>query len=605
MSWMGTLLATYERCRDLVGEFRPNEPVLLPLGHISQKAQLEVTVSKEGRFVAASAVPKTEAATVLPATDESAIRSSGTAPHPLCDQLGYLAPFPGEKEDKYPAYLEGLRAWCASPYGHPKAKAVLAYAEKGEILKDLMREGLVTREELDKAKKYLVRFRVLGEGEEPAVYRDQTLFDSYAAYRASLINEWDVDYVTGEVTKVTDKHPVGIIQNPYKAKLISANDSADYTYRGRFRNPKEALSVGYEVSQKAHSALKWLIERQGDTRDGGAVVAWYVGGELPGPQASTWDILGPAAAEPETGRDYATALAKWAAGYGGRKDFDTTLPMAVMVLDAATTGRLSITYYREVKGSEYLARMVRWYGSCYWRLLHWQEDKIKLPVEHIATPVPREMALAAYGAEQEKGLTAPPKLIRSTVKRILSCIVDGRPLPYDIVHAAVVHAGQPLHYKGNNWERVLDTTCAMVRKYRYDVTKGKEEWDVALDRNCQDRNYLFGRMLALYNAMEAVTYDPKEDEKRQTNAVRFWTRFVARPLDTAAELTVRVQPYLAKLQWDQKAFYERALDEIFDRFEEGDYSNEPLTGLYLLGYRCQNMALRKSKKSKEDGHEQD
>src|SRR5699024_10967607 len=40
-------------------------------------------------------------------------------------------------------------------------------------------------------------------------------------------------------------------------------DSSGYTYRGRFANPTEAVQIGYGVSQKAHHALRWLIQRQG------------------------------------------------------------------------------------------------------------------------------------------------------------------------------------------------------------------------------------------------------------------------------------------------------------------------------------------------------
>ena len=40
------------------------------------------------------------------------------------------------------------------------------------------------------------------------------------------------------------------------AKLISANDSQNFTYRGRFTSKEEAFAVGNETSQKAHNALK-------------------------------------------------------------------------------------------------------------------------------------------------------------------------------------------------------------------------------------------------------------------------------------------------------------------------------------------------------------
>ena len=47
------------------------------------------------------------------------------------------------------------------------------------------------------------------------------------------------------------------------AKLISANDSQNFTYRGRFITKEEAFAVGNETSQKLHNALKWIIRKQG------------------------------------------------------------------------------------------------------------------------------------------------------------------------------------------------------------------------------------------------------------------------------------------------------------------------------------------------------
>lgn len=51
----------------------------------------------------------------------------------------------------------------------------------------------------------------------------------------------------------------------YGAKLISANDSANFTYRGCFATAEEACAISYEATQKVHSALTWLAARQGVT----------------------------------------------------------------------------------------------------------------------------------------------------------------------------------------------------------------------------------------------------------------------------------------------------------------------------------------------------
>jgi CRISPR-associated protein Csd1 len=54
----------------------------------------------------------------------------------------------------------------------------------------------------------------------------------------------------------------------------------NFTYRGRFKTKdkdsgyNEAMSIGYETSQKIHNALKWIIRRQGYVRGGLCIVTW-------------------------------------------------------------------------------------------------------------------------------------------------------------------------------------------------------------------------------------------------------------------------------------------------------------------------------------------
>ena len=77
------------------------------------------------------------------------------------------------------------------------------------------------------------------------------------------------------------------------AKLISSNDTSGFTFLGRFIDADQACGVGFDVTQKAHNALRWLIGRQA-CRDGDqVVVAWAVSGEpIPDPFANTYELFG-------------------------------------------------------------------------------------------------------------------------------------------------------------------------------------------------------------------------------------------------------------------------------------------------------------------------
>ena len=89
MSWIHKLYETYEQCVR-APQFDSNP--LLPIGHTTQKAHIEITVDGEGNFLRANVITKTDQLTVVPCTENSGGRS-GKKPvnHPLCDKLQYVA----------------------------------------------------------------------------------------------------------------------------------------------------------------------------------------------------------------------------------------------------------------------------------------------------------------------------------------------------------------------------------------------------------------------------------------------------------------------------------------------------------------------------------
>ena len=120
MAWMKTLAETYDVYAHLAGKEENEQAVLLPISHSTFNAQIEVTVDTDGNFRKAEKLDKGKnVVTIIPVTEDSAARSSGIAPHPLCDKLCYIAGdytrHTGEDKEKYfEAYLEQLRDWAES-----------------------------------------------------------------------------------------------------------------------------------------------------------------------------------------------------------------------------------------------------------------------------------------------------------------------------------------------------------------------------------------------------------------------------------------------------------------------------------------------------------
>lgn len=143
----------------------------------------------------------------------------------------------------------------------------------------------------------------------------------------------------------------------------------------------------------------------------------------------------------------------------------------------------------------------------------------------------------------------------------------------------------------------------MIRKHYIDEVK---EYGMVLDRNCSDRSYLFGRLLAWAEVAERSAF--RDDEDHQTNAERFFERFTINPAATLEIIRKRLQPYLARMNPGKRRFYDNEHDAILSQFSKNDFmSGGRLEPLYLLGYSHERFELRnrgKNTNSKSDNSEE-
>lgn len=622
MSWMSQLYKTYERN---IGKSQQDEVPLTPVAHMNANAQVEITLNREGEFLAAEVVDKKESVTLIPVTESSSGRSSGVAPHALCDMLPYIAgDFPEYCEDekqkksageKFKAFLENLEKWEKSEDSHPKVKAVYHYLSKKMTISDLMKAGLVelTSEGMFEKKKIsgqpydkaLVRFRVFdGIQEEDCTWKDLSLIEAYTKYYLKgQQGKKDVCYYTGEERTISTNHPKGIVASDYGAKLVSANDGIGYTYRGRFQNSEQTYALSYEASQKIHSALTWLVKKQGvyvGTQDKRTFICWNPDGKK---TPNLFEELGLFDDEEDdyTEISYRKQLRKTLMGY--QEQFEETDSIIVMGLDAATTGRLSVTYYHEQAATDFLERIFYWGRTCNWQYLKFNEKK--QPYYVVETPIFRRIVECAFGRENGNFIEAGDKVLKEHTQRLLKCMLEKQPIPYDIVHALAIRASTPMAYTRGNRERVLSTACALISKYYYEKNKqgqGEKE-EMKLDLENHDRSYLFGRLLAVCEKVERITYD--RGESREPNAIRLQSAFVNHPMQSWKILDGLLNPYFQKLRPGFREYYKGLIASIVTSFQDEDAMalNQELKETYLLGYYLQRAELNKKKEEKEEEQE--
>lgn len=619
MSWLGMLYDTYENMSSS-GLYDD----LLPKAHTTQQAHIEVTINELSEFVDARVIDKEDAKTVIPCTEDSAGRSgSNPVNHPLMDKLQYVAgdytKYGGKKGGSFhEKYMKDLAEWCESDSYNPKVVALYKYLKKGILISDLVKSKVIYCDENNKLyDKYpdranmpqifkvmpgiqsdaFVRFRVVGFDECTALWEDRKLRQDYIDYYLSRRTDKLLCYVLGIETSCALNHPKKIRNTGDNAKLISANDDSGYTFKGRFYNSLEAVGVSYEVSQKAHNTLKWLISHQGKRYGERVFIAWNPRGyELPKIEADSFEALtGYCEAIPNTAKEFAIELQKAMSGYRAKLDYNDKA--IIMGLDAATTGRMAITFYREERVNELIDNIEYWHMTCAWKHKYRFSDDKKL-VEFYGAPSPNDIALAAFGTERTNRLEMDDKLRAQIVERIYRCIIDRTKLPYDIVNVAYGKVCHPQHYNNYfTWLKVLSISCALLRKYYYDNSKDneKEEWSVELNEREESLPYLCGRLLAVADALEKSTYGEEERKHRTTNAMRYFTKFMEQPCQTWEILNKQLQPYIAKLGWNA-IYYQNLLAKISTALPEEDFLKaKNLDGRMALGFYSQQNDIYSKK----------
>ena len=593
MGLLQKAVETYDANASLIGVYQAGRDPLAPIGHSLTNAGIEITLNARGAFLAARRVEKTEPKILIPVTEDSSGRTSGLAAHPLCDQLKYIA---CTNEKAHALYLQTLRAWMESPHPHPFLQAVFSYAEGGSILNDLTGAGI-----LDSAERYdekiMICWRVHGlADEEPACWKNRNLVASFAAYYCERISARDrrLCMVEGKTEAAALQHPKGIIPVNGNAKLISANDTSGFTYRGRFSEEWQAASVGYVASQKAHSAIRWLASDQGvyDFSGNRIFLCWNPQGEaLPKPMRR---LRGAEAEAPRKPSDYQEQLKATLLSLRKERQLRDTDSAILVSFDAATTGRLSITDYNELSLGVFLERMQTWDAHCCWYAGKYG----------IQAPDLFQIVECAFGTPRGSSLAIDDRIQRYHLQRLLDCKVNGGLFPQDVARALAERASMPLAYEEAIWRRILHTACSAIQKYRYDTKQGGDEMAWELDK--RDRSFQYGRLLAVMDRAEQDYYY-KTQEKRQTNAIKFMNEFRLRPFSVYERVNRHLhQAYLNRVEPWQADRYERLTGEIMEIIREfpEDELNKPLSDLYLMGYDLQRNAFFEKNETSEENEEE-
>lgn len=596
--------------QNLYGSYNRVGNEVSPLYHMTLKTRIEITLDASGKLVSRNPIRKLdkEETIIIPCTEESQSHRSGTSPasHPLFDQIKHL---------QNPTYLKNLAKWCGR---NPKVNAIYTYLASGTLIEDLDREikskksGVKKYDEKDGAR-FVVQLPIDSDKvDEEKTWEDREIRKVWQDYYLETINKGEkaLDFISGNLLTYTEKHPK-VLGN---SRLISSNKGEQKLayITDRFANAKHAFSVGYESSQMAHQFLRYLLTDEGRIYQCGkqVIFSFTVGAkEKPLPVLDETKSIYDMAIElnktlisttndklqsiqAETGFNYSEALKMALSGlkYSKTLNEGAHTKTAIVALDVTTetSGRLSVTFYRELDRDEYLEKIAEWHEDCKWNHVFWREDGgKKIPVSYIGAPSVDRIIEAVYGKPRSRKDEGYTKIKKAARERLLRCIFDGASLPLDYVTSAVRRASNPLAvttknggFDRNAFAQLQATACALVRK---DFKQRKEEdYALSLQSERTDRDYLYGRLLGAADKLEEYALHKKDNDRMVTAAIRYMQTFAQRPFRTWQTIHACLTPYI---QTVKGSFAFTEIQSVMELFKPGDYENDtPLNGSYLIGY---------------------
>ena len=632
MSVLTALYNSYKYCEDndFVDQSQKidSETVLLPIYHSNKKSNgndiIEITLNKNSEVVSVDFLGKEEII-IFPITEDSVGRASGIAPHSLADEISYLSE---EEKNKNDVYMNNLKEWIDySRINNKKSILFLEIIQKflekktflEEIFKNYYKKNFVSfsngelkyldekqNEKIINMKKVFLTFKIIdlfGNDKDYSVTNYKKLHKDYIDYMIEKeIDRKRVCDISGEEIYCSSKHR-GLFGT---SKLISVSNN-DETYYGRLKKGEEIISIGHETSQKIHNMLKYFLENKKNYTflgENSYLINWFsddinnsenisVTRDIDNIYAIFDEVL-TVEDKKEISELYNTNILKYLSG--NYREVGNKEKYYVMIVNKISNGRVAIKYFRELKKSEFYERVSKWYNTISWKGYDYKEkSKVK------KYPGIYKIINYTYGIERSGKIEFEQKKYRrDLIENLITTMIDGKRIPLNIVKKMYFNISNRQRYD-KTWSSVVEMACSIFKKYNIDY-KNKEVSEDMFDN--KDRDFLYGRLLAVFEKMEEATFG---DEKRTTNAQKLWSSFVNNPGKTMNILVDKLQPYKRKLENSKRGLFimlEKIIQEITinlmatEDFENN--KNKKLNENFIFGYYYQRNEFFKSKDNQDE-----
>ena len=303
-----------------------------------------------------------------------------------------------------------------------------------------------------------------------------------------------------------------------------------------------------------------------------------------------------------TNVQYAKIFSRVLRGYEGAEDLKKhNDPMVVVILDAATTGRLGVTFYCELQKDEYIKRILQWHVDAAWPLTSFKKSIVEGAervnvVQYEGAPSFTDIINCACDTS-DRSSKSYKRFAKDVKERLIECMFGGAQFPMSILNAACHKVTRPMGYDNIRvWRRDFEIACSLWKKHYIDETRKQHRQEdvitMYLEPNRDDRDYLYGSLLALADNFEESVLRKQGVKDRPTNAIKLMSNFTAKPYTTWGTLWKQLTPYLKSANGG--SWFRNEVDDVMALFKEGDFEdNKALSPMFLLGYSCQRRASRR------------
>lgn len=224
------------------------------------------------------------------------------------------------------------------------------------------------------------------------------------------------------------------------------------------------------------------------------------------------------------------------------------------------------------------------------------EAGVDIVVQYEGAPSFTDIINCACGTS-DRSSKSYKRFAKDVKERLIECMFGGAQFPMSILNAACHKVTRPMGYDNIRvWRRDFEIACSLWKKHYIDETRKQHRQEdvitMYLEPNRDDRDYLYGRLLALADNFEESVLRKQGVKDRPTNAIKLMSNFTAKPYTTWGTLWKQLMPYLKSANGG--SWFRNEVDDVMALFKEGDFEdNKALSPMFLLGYSCQRRASKR------------